>query len=229
MKYLRGLLFFASTVLLYLGLPFLGWGINHLRGFFAVAPRMGYALVVLIFGLAVGYQGIDNPEGVRGGHGDESKRVRRQTVLAYALSWILFAVLFFLPFADRRAIGTPGIGLGARWAGVALCALGYTLIFWSGLSLGRLYSAEVTIQKDHRLITSGLYCYIRHPRYLGALCVAFGLSLTFRSWIGLLLSVLLPGLLLERIRDEEALMHQEFGREWEDYCGRSWRLIPWLY
>jgi protein-S-isoprenylcysteine O-methyltransferase Ste14 len=87
----------------------------------------------------------------------------------------------------------------------------------------------VTVQEGHRLITAGLYRYIRHPRYLGAICVAFGASLVFRSWAGLLLNVLLPGLLLERMKDEEALMHQEFGAEWEAYCKRSWRLIPHIY
>jgi protein-S-isoprenylcysteine O-methyltransferase Ste14 len=59
--------------------------------------------------------------------------------------------------------------------------------------------------------------------------VALGASLLFRSWIGLLLNLLVLGLLVQRIYDEEALMHHEFGAEWEGYCQRSWRLIPHLY
>jgi protein-S-isoprenylcysteine O-methyltransferase Ste14 len=216
---------------MYLGVPLLGWGFDAVPAFFAFAPRLGYALVVTLFSLAIGWQGIDNPEGVGGapGHGQEGKRVWRQTVVSYVLTTILFGALFFLPFTDRRSVAVLNLGLGVCWVGVGLCAIGYGLVFWSGLALGRQYSAEVTIQKDHRLITAGPYRTIRHPRYLGILFLALGTALLFRSWIGLLLAVVLPLALVQRIHDEEALMHREFGAEWEEYSQRSWRLIPCVY
>jgi protein-S-isoprenylcysteine O-methyltransferase Ste14 len=231
MKYLRALSYFAATLAMYLGLPLLGWGIGAIPAFVASPPRLGYAAAVTLFAVAIGWQGIDNPEGVEGapGHGQEGKRVWRQTIVSYALTTILFGALLFLPFADRRSLGVVNVGLRARWVGAVLSAVGYALIFWSGLALGRQYSAEVTIQKDHHLITTGLYGSIRHPRYLGILCLALGVALLFRSWVGLLLTVLLPLPLVQRIQDEEALMHREFGTEWEEYCQRSWRLIPHLY
>jgi protein-S-isoprenylcysteine O-methyltransferase Ste14 len=102
------------------------------------------------------------------------------------------------------------------------------LIFWSGLALGRLYSPEVTIQKNHRLITDGPYRHIRHPRYLGGMIQGIGLSLLFRSWIGLALTFLFIVIVSFRIKDEEALMSREFGEEWETYCKKSWRLIPFI-
>jgi len=102
-------------------------------------------------------------------------------------------------------------------------------VFWSGITLGRLYSADVTIQENHHLVTSGLYRYVRHPRYLGAVFLGVGLSLAFRSWTGLVLSSAFISLILLRIRDEEALIHKELGQELEVYCELSWRLIPFLY
>jgi protein-S-isoprenylcysteine O-methyltransferase Ste14 len=51
----------------------------------------------------------------------------------------------------------------------------------------------------------------------------------FRSWIGLAGSTMFLGVIEFRIKDEEALMHQEFGQEWEAYCKQSWRLMPYLY
>ena len=92
------------------------------------------------------------------------------------------------------------------------------LIIWSGLALGRLYSPEVTIQKDHHLVTDGPYRLIRHPRYVGGIIQGIGLSLLFRSWIGLVLTCLFVAIILFRIKDEEALMSKEFGQEWETYC-----------
>ena len=231
MKYLRGFSFFLATLAMYLGVSLVGWGIGAIPAFAALPPRLGYAVVVTLFSLAVGWQGINDPEGVQGaqGHGQEGKRVWRQTFVSYSLTTILFAAMLFLPFADRRDIAVAQFGMAVRWAGVALAAAGYALIFWSGLALGRQYSAEVTIQKNHHLITAGPYRYIRHPRYLGILGLALGVALLFRSWIGLLLFVLLPLPLIQRMQDEEALMHREFGAEWEEYCQRSWRLIPRVY
>ncbi len=48
-------------------------------------------------------------------------------------------------------------------------------------------------------------------------------------WIGLAAIVPFLAVLLLRIRDEEALMHAEFGQEWEAYARRSWRLIPFVF
>lgn len=98
---------------------------------------------------------------------------------------LLFGALAFLPFADRRSIGVIIGRQLTRWLGLVLFRLGMGLVFWSGLALGKLYSPEVTIQKNHQLITGGLYQYVRHPRYLGAQLLAVGLSFVFRSWIGL--------------------------------------------
>jgi protein-S-isoprenylcysteine O-methyltransferase Ste14 len=79
------------------------------------------------------------------------------------------------------------------------------------------------------LITNGIYHSIRHPRYLGVIILSIGVSCVFRSWIGLVASVFFLAIILYRIKDEETLMHEEFGTEWEAYCESSWRLIPYIY
>ncbi|MBE9524456.1 MAG: isoprenylcysteine carboxylmethyltransferase family protein [Chloroflexi bacterium] len=229
MKYLRAVGSIIITLLVYLLLPLLGWGINDLPSFFSSYPRFGYAVLIILFALAVGYQAIDTPEGFRGSRGEESKRLHRQSIVAAMLIIILFGALFFLPLADRYGVGVMIGGQAVRWPGLSLAGFGLALIFWSGVALGKLYSAEVTIQKNHQLITTGLYRYIRHPRYLGVIFAALGLSLLFRSWIGLVVSIPLLGVLLSRIKDEEAVLYEEFGLEWETYRKQSWRLIPYLY
>jgi protein-S-isoprenylcysteine O-methyltransferase Ste14 len=229
MKYLRGLGYFLSTILLYLGVPLAGWWFADLQGFFSVAYRTGYAGVVIIFSLAVGIQAIDAPEGIQGSSGIGRKVVRRQTIIGYLLTFVLFSALIFLPFAARRDIGVYDNIPALCWVGLSLCALGYLLVFWSGLSLGKQFSAEVTIHKNHQLITSGLYRSIRHPRYLGILSLALGISLLFHSWIGLLLCIVVIILIQFRIFDEEKLLQREFSTQWETYCHHSWRLIPYIY
>ena len=149
--------------------------------------------------------------------------------ICFAIVFLLYAALIFLPYADRRGIGLMKDEPITRWVGLVCFAFGVVLVFWSGIALGRLYSAEVTLQKDHQLITSGPYRYIRHPRYSGGIIYALGFALLFRSWIGIVALILSLVVFMLRIRDEEALMQAEFGQEWEAYCQRSWRLIPFIY
>ena len=229
MKYLRVGGYFISTLIIYLGVTLLGWGLGDVRGYFSDAPRLGYAVSAGLFSLAVGFQAFFAPEGINGSRGEDGKFVRRQRILAMVLVYSMLFALFFIPYTSRRGIAVFQVAEMIRLIEVVLSAIGYTLIFTSGVALGRQYSPDVTIQKDHRLVTSGVYRFIRHPRYLGIISLATGVALVFLSWIGLLAWLFFSGVILFRIRDEEGAMHKEFGGEWESYCRRSWRLIPYFY
>lgn len=228
-KYLRAIQFSVGTPLIYLAPPLLGWGLDDLAGFFSLSPRLGYAVLVVLLGMVAGYQAMDRLEGLKGGKGKADKLVRRQSIVKVVIICLMYVFLAVVPFADRRGLGVMFEGEALRWAGLVLAGAGFALIFRSGFALGRFYSADVTVQKNHRLITTGLYRYLRHPRYLGGILFAIGFSALFRSWVGLAGSAIFVGVILFRIKDEEALMHHEFGQEWETYCKQSWRLMPYLY
>ena len=229
MKIARSILSFLYTQAIYMGLPLLGWGFDDLPGFFAFPQLICYAISIVGFGLLAGYA-IQRPGGLGDrGKGKEDKFVPRQRVVRIFVTAMLFFALVLVPFADRRGIGIMVDNPVIRWIGFALATLGMGLIFWSGMALGRLYSPEVTIQKEHRLITNGPYRKIRHPRYLGGMLQGVGLSLLFRSWIGLALTLAFIVIISFRIKDEEALMTREFGSVWEAYCKKSWRFVPFIF
>lgn len=100
---------------------------------------------------------------------------------------------------------------------------------WPVFVLGRRFSGLVAIQPGHTLVTSGVYGLIRNPSYLGLLINSLGWALAFRSGIGVLLTALLIPPLIARIRAEERLLRSQFDGEYDAYCARTWRLIPWLY
>jgi protein-S-isoprenylcysteine O-methyltransferase Ste14 len=228
-KLIRAVTFFIATLLIYLGVTLLGWGLDDLAGYLSLPPRLWYAVTVGLFSLAVGIQAYGSTAGIRGGKGEESKFVFRQRVVRIGLVLSLYTALFFIPFCDRRGIATfNDVGI-VRWLGVGLSAIGYALVFWSGLALGKQYSADLTIQSGHRLITGSIYQFIRHPRYLGVMALSVGISCVFCSLIGMAASVLFLAVIQFRIRYEEAVMLKEFGAEWGTYCKRSWRLIPYIY
>lgn len=229
MKLLRSIGYFVSTLFVYLGITLLGWGIPHLSQFFASAERSIYSIVVTLFSLMIGIQAYENPEGIDGGKGQKNKDVNRQTLIGGLLSGLLVLNLLLLPWADQRNFATLPDTSWLRNTGLILGMVGYLYVFLSGLYLGKQYSAKVTIQENHELITQGPYHTIRHPRYLGVLCLSLGSSLLFRCWIGLLLFGVHLILIIIRVKDEEHLMQSEFGAKWQTYCSTTKKLIPFIY
>ena len=73
-----------------------------------------------------------------------------------------------------------------------------------------------SLYRDHQLIQTGPYRYLRHPMYLGVVLAAFGALLIFRAWAMVLFSVLSLGIIL-RAQREERLLEEEFGEEWKNY------------
>lgn len=60
-------------------------------------------------------------------------------------------------------------------AGTFLTGLGGFIRYQCYRELGRLFTFEMAIRKDHRLITSGPYSIVRHPAYTGVLLTVVGI------------------------------------------------------
>ena len=141
--------------------------------------------------------------------------------------WVVWVVLAagildgWLPaYSDRTGLLTFG-GEEVRWAGVTLFTLGGILRLWPVFILGRRFSGLVAIQKDHRLVTEGIYKTIRNTSYLGLLISVVGWALAFRSILGLGLAAMFVPPLIGRMRSEERLLSGYFGAEYEAYRAHS--------
>ena len=97
---------------------------------------------------------------------------------------------------------------------------GIALYLWGYWTLGRMFGIssgfDATLYRDHQLIRSGPYRYVRHPMYLAVILAAFGALLIFRTWAMVSFVPLSLGVIL-RARREERLLGEEFGEEWETY------------
>jgi protein-S-isoprenylcysteine O-methyltransferase Ste14 len=111
-----------------------------------------------------------------------------------------------------------------------LFLVGLAIRIYAILTLGRFFTSAVTIQDQHRIVTTGLYRWARHPSYSGLLLAFLGIAFSYGNWLSLA-SLLLPvtAAVLYRIRVEEAAMKEKFGQEYDDYCRRTRRLIPGIY
>ncbi len=215
---------FLVQVVLALVVMFLGWGLDDLSGFFAHPARTAFVLMAVAGTVVALLAGIDVQMARRG-----RRPVGRQRWLLAGLTVGMVALIWFLPFADRRSLLTISGAELLRWVGFGLYGLGTVVAFVALKTLGNMYSGYVTLQDDHRLVQSGIYGVIRHPIYLRLLLVAVGLPLVFRSWLVAPLFLFAVFFAAKRIRDEEKLLGEQFGEEYEAYRRRTWRLIPYLY
>lgn len=143
------------------------------------------------------------------------------------------AAFVFLYVACTALCARLNLGLAEseafRGAGVIVIVAGSVLRIWAIATLGRLHSALVAIQPEHKLVRHGPYRYIRHPSYLGLTVFLAGIPMVFAAWFPLLA---IPGCIVAlrwRIMDEEAFLISEFGHEYESYKKGTWCMIPFIY
>ena len=91
------------------------------------------------------------------------------------------------------------------------------------------WSNVVALKKNHELITSGLYQYVRHPIYTGMLLMFLGTALSFGTlgaMIGFL--VILVGIWF-KLRQEEMLMTEHFADKYTSYKKHTKTLLPFIW
>ena len=112
---------------------------------------------------------------------------------------------------------------------VILLIVGLIVAILARRTLAGNWSGAVALKEDHKLITTGLYKYVRHPIYTGMLLMIIGTALslgTLGAMIGFL--IILLGVLL-KLNEEEALMTEHFAQEYKSYKKRTKTLIPFIW
>ena len=208
----------VSGIVVYLGLAVLGWG--GFAAFFSHPALSVVAIVTLLLSVVTIFSRVNLSSGER------EDRDNRWVIFALIILGLLQA---YLPaYTDRKGFWTFD-GDSLRWLGAVLFIAGGVLRIWPVFVLGHRFSGLVAIQPGHTLVTTGMYGVIRHPSYLGLLVNSLGWAFAFRSGVGVLLMLLTIPPLVARIRSEEALLHTQFGAEYDAYRARTSRLIPGLY
>ncbi len=224
-KIVRSSIALFIGVAIFVGLPLIGWGLADVQGFISRPARLGYVALVILLEVFV----LIKFPGAGSQRGEGTHTIRRQRWTVLLMQILSLAIVIAAAYSDRHDVTVFGESGPIRYLGLVLFALGFVAMNWAAASLGKQFSVQVTLQEDHHLVTDGLYRYLRHPRYLGIILFNVGIALVFHSWLALLLVGALTLVLLWRIHDEDAFMHQAFGTEWEAYAHTSRRLIPFVY
>lgn len=129
-----------------------------------------------------------------------------------------------------------GIYVAEHWPAAALphqpsvVFAGLLLRWWAIITLGRFFTVDVTIEKDHELVERGPFRMVRHPSYTGVLLAFVGLALTLDNWAALLVILLPIGVaFIHRMNVEEKALSGALGSQYTNYMRRTKRLVPFVY
>lgn len=191
-------------------------------------PALAKAVFVL---LAVGWFVIRIPHARRARRTPvaSSGRGARETILlVISLAGLGIIPLVYVATGAPRFAAYPFQPVQAS-IGVATALASLAMFHLTHRALGRNWSVSLEVREGHRLVTDGIYRYIRHPMYtafwLWAVAQAFLLPNWFAGLSGL---VGFGTLYLFRVGREERLMLDTFGDAYRAYMARTARLIPWL-
>jgi len=133
-----------------------------------------------------------------------------------AAQFLLLGLLLTLP------------GDSGGWWGLPLVLAGLIIVVLGLFNLGRNLTPLPTPIESGQLVTTGIYGWIRHPLYSGLIVGALGWSLWQRSWLHLLLTLLLALVLDAKARYEEGLLNQAYPA-YAGYRQRVKKFIPGVY
>ena len=134
--------------------------------------------------------------------------------------------------------------------GTLLMSVGTLLRVLSYRYLGRYFTFQLAIKKDHKLVTDGPYSVVRHPSYTGAWLFNIGIAIrvlgpgstyselglwhhpiSFVVGLSQLAIIVYLGVVVGvRVQKEDMVLKNEFKNQWLAWADRTpCRLIPYIY
>ncbi|MBD3255361.1 MAG: DUF1295 domain-containing protein [Candidatus Lokiarchaeota archaeon] len=146
------------------------------------------------------------------------------------LMWIAFSVIYFIAYESNAWIFMFELLANDFTKIVAIGIMSFSLVL-SVLfvkSVGKSIKNAVNTESRPKLITTGIYHYIRHPVYTAILLGIFGTFLIIPNIIMLSFLIFMVLLLFLHSREEEKILIQMFGEEYKDYKKKTGRFLPKL-
>jgi protein-S-isoprenylcysteine O-methyltransferase Ste14 len=135
-------------------------------------------------------------------------------------------VIVFSVFGHR--FGWSPVPMAASVVGDALVAIGLGLIMLVVIQ-NSYAAATITVEAGQKVVTTGLYGFVRHPMYVGVLITWIGIPLALDSWWGLV--ILIPSVIAfaSRIIDEEKMLRHDLDG-YSNYMQKvHYRLVPYVW
>ncbi len=142
--------------------------------------------------------------------------------LAAAFFVLFYNVVEWLPISVQKSLCPHAWQIPLILSGLLLTVIGPAISLWAIFYLRRSFGIFVEVRK---VVLGGPYQWVRHPMYLGYVCMLAGLLLANFSAIFFLLVPIHVVLLVYRARLEEARL-AEHSPQYRQYMARTGFLFP---
>ena len=155
-----------------------------------------------------------------------TEKVKEQKLIQL-INLPVFMAAFIIPGLDRR-FGWSDVPVEVIIITDIVILLGYLIIF-RVFRENSYASRIIEIDKEQKVISTGLYSIVRHPMYIGVLIMYLPTPLALGSYWGLIPMALLPATIVFRILNEEKVLSEKLDG-YKDYCRKTkYRLIPYIW
>lgn len=87
----------------------------------------------------------------------------------------------------------------------------------------------LAFEKTTRLVTSGIYRYIRHPLYSSLFLLTWGIFFKSPSLPGIILAMIATSFLIATAKADEAECTQFFGHPYQEYMQKTKMFVPYIF
>ena len=142
-------------------------------------------------------------------------------------SGLMFLIGFVLSALDVRFTWST-VPFWVTVVASALFLFGYAM-YAEVMRENSYLSRTVEVQKDQKVISTGLYGIVRHPMYLATLLMFLPLPLIFGSFWGLIPFMFYPIVIVIRILNEEKVLTYSLKGYAEYKTKIKYRLVPFVW
>lgn len=144
-----------------------------------------------------------------------------------SITSVWFISMLVIPAIGRR-LHWSSVPLPLSVLGDVLLAISFYIIFLV-FKENSFTSATIELQAEQKVISTGLYKFVRHPMYMGAFLLFVSMSLALGSWWDFALFAVVMPALLWRLFDEEKFLKKNLSGYIEYTKKVKFHLIPFIW
>lgn len=120
----------------------------------------------------------------------------------------------------------PTIGYLGMYINIGCAVIALILILNGWYNIYKKYWSKET--GTGKLVTSGVYRFIRHPQYTGLLLLSLGMLIEWATLPMLIMFPVMVGMYVRLAKREEKDMLREFGEDYKRYMAKTKMFIPFV-
>ena len=168
---------------------------------------------------------IKNPELLKLRLNNKEKEMEQKEVII--LSGIMFLVGFIVAGLNYRFEWLILPDIVVTISGI-LFIFAY-ILYAEVLRENTFLSRTIEVQKDQKVVDTGLYSIVRHPMYAITVLLFLTMPLILGSLFSFIIFLVYPFILVKRIKNEEEVLERDL-KGYKEYKNKvKYRLIPYIW